>query len=95
MAELGERDRLDEGVLHAYVIRAVARRSLLALLGHAAVGRVDRAEGWIDWSAPAFTVESAHPRVHAAVDGEPAVLEAPLRFEIRPRALRVLVPPPA
>jgi diacylglycerol kinase family enzyme len=92
MADLGERARLDEGLLHAYVIRAVARRSLLALLAHAAVGGLERAEGWIEWSAPAFAVESSRPRVHAAVDGEPAVLEAPLRFEIRPRALRVLVP---
>jgi diacylglycerol kinase family enzyme len=95
MADLGERTRLDEGLLHAYVIRAVARRSLLALLAQAAVGRVDRAEGWSEWAAHSFSVESSHPRVHAAVDGEPAVLDAPLRFEIRPRALRVLLPPPA
>lgn len=93
LADLGERARLDEGLLHAYVIRAVARRSLLALLAQAAAGGLERAEGWVEWSARSFSVESARPRVHAAVDGEPAVLGAPLRFEIRPRALRVLVAP--
>jgi diacylglycerol kinase family enzyme len=38
-------------------------------------------------------VESARARIHAAIDGEPVVLEPPLEFEVRPRALRVLVPP--
>lgn len=95
MADLGERARLDEGLLHAYVIRAVARRSLLALLARVAVGDLERAEGWTEWSAPTFSVDSSRPRIHAAVDGEPAVLDSPLRFEIRPRALRVLLPPAA
>lgn len=32
-------------------------------------------------------------RMRAAVDGEPEELETPLRFEIEPGALRVLLPP--
>lgn len=92
MADLGERSRLDEGLLYVYVIRAVARRTLLALLARAAVGRLERAEGWIEWSGEGLAVESARPQIHAAVDGEPVVLDSPLRFEIRPRALRVLLP---
>lgn len=93
LADLGERERLDEGLLHTYVIRAVARRALVGLLARAAVGQLDRATGWTEWSGESLTVESARTRIHAAVDGEPVVLDSPLRFEIRPRALRVLVPP--
>jgi diacylglycerol kinase family enzyme len=93
MAELGERARLDEGLLHVYVIEAVGRWALLALLGKAAVGSIERARGWVEAAASGLRVEPPRPRVHAAVDGEPAVLESPLEFEIRPRALRVLVPP--
>lgn len=88
-ADLGERPRLDEGVLHAYVIGAVGRGALLSLLAKAAVGNVQKAHGWVERSAPRLEVEAAHPRVHAAVDGEPIVLESPLTFEIQPRALRV------
>jgi hypothetical protein len=40
-----------------------------------------------------MTVDLPHHRIHAAIDREPAVLEAPLEFEVRPSALRVLVPP--
>jgi diacylglycerol kinase family enzyme len=93
LAELGERTRLDEGLLHLYVIEAVGRRVLLALLGRAVAGSLERAHGWTATAAPRLSVETPRPRIHAAIDGEPVILESPLEFEIRPRALRVLVPP--
>jgi diacylglycerol kinase family enzyme len=92
-AELGQRPRLDEGLLHAYMIRAVGRRALLALLAKAAVGNVQEAHGWVEHAAPRLRFEATHPRLHAAVDGEPVVLEPPLAFEIKARALRVRTPP--
>lgn len=92
-AELGDRPRLDEGVLGAYVIEDVGRGALLALLAKAAVGNVQAAHGWVEHAAPRLAVEAAHPRLHAAVDGEAVVLEPPLVFEIKPRALRVRTPP--
>jgi diacylglycerol kinase family enzyme len=92
MADLGERTRLDEGALHAYVIQAVDRRTLIAMLARAVAGRVEEAEGWVEWASSGFTVETGRPHLHAAIDGEPVVLESPLEFEIKPRALRVLVP---
>ena len=94
MADLGGRNRLDEGLLYLYVIEAVGRRTLLALLGRAVVGRLERAAGWAQWAAPRLRVEPPRARVHAAIDGEPVVLESPLEFEVRPEALRVRVPPP-
>ncbi|HEX2044133.1 MAG TPA: diacylglycerol kinase family protein [Gaiellaceae bacterium] len=94
MAELGERSRLDEGLLHAYVIEAVGRRALLAMLALAVAGRAEKAEGWVEWESGGFRVEARRPRVRAALDGEPVILEPPLDFEIRPRELRVLVPAP-
>ena len=72
--DVGERIRLDEGVLHLYTL-----------------------EGWLpsawnDRKGEMFTVETQAAKVDAAIDGEPVELESPLRFEIRPRALRVLLP---
>jgi diacylglycerol kinase family enzyme len=93
MADLGGRERLDEGLLHAYVIETVSRRALLRLLFKAATGGLGEAKGLIERAAPRLTVDLPHRRIHAAIDGEPAVLEAPLEFEVKPRALRVLVPP--
>lgn len=93
LAELGRRERLDEGLLHVYVVEAVGRRALLTLLAQTARGASEEAEGLVEWASPRFEVRSHRPRLHAAVDGEPVVLEPPLEFEIRPRALRALVPP--
>ena len=90
---LGERTRLDEGLLHAYVIEAVGRRALLALLGRGVTGSVEEAKGWSEWESERFTLGAPRDHLHAAVDGEAVVLPAPLELEIRPRALRVLVPP--
>jgi diacylglycerol kinase family enzyme len=94
LGELGTRAGLDEGRLHAYVVEAGTRRTLLALLARAAAGRLAEATtGFAEYVAGSFTVEARHARLHAAVDGEPVVLHAPFEFEVRPRALRLLVPP--
>jgi diacylglycerol kinase family enzyme len=71
---IGERERLDEGMLHFYAPRGLFRSS------------------WKEQSGVRFTVDSAVDRRHAAVDGEPEVLETPIEFEIDPGALRVLLP---
>jgi len=92
MADLGRRERLDEGKLHAYVIEAVSRWALLGLLARAVGGSLDRAEGWSEWTAQGFRLEASRDHLHAAIDGEPVILPAPLDFEVRPGALRVLVP---
>jgi len=91
ISDLGGRSRLDEGRLHAYVVEAVGRFRLAVLLGRALAGRVGEVRGYSDHSAETLQVDARRPRVHVAVDGEPAVLPAPLDFRIRPRALRVLV----
>ena len=95
MDELGRRESLDEGELHAYVIEAVSRRALLGLLARAVAGSLDRAEGWSEWTAEGARLEASRDHLHAAIDGEPIILPAPLDFEVRPRALRVLLPPRA
>ena len=89
----GQRERLDEGCLHAYVVKAGGRGTILGLLWRAVFDRIEQAPNWAEHAAPAFTVESKHARLHAAIDGEPVLLERPLDFEVRPRALRLLVPP--
>ncbi len=56
------------------------------------------AHGWLPGSwdeqcGETFTVDARAGRLQAAIDGEPEELETPLRFEIEPAALRVLLPP--
>jgi diacylglycerol kinase family enzyme len=48
---------------------------------------------WEERTGGHFVVDASAGRMRAAVDGEPEELETPLKFEIDPLALRVLVPP--
>jgi diacylglycerol kinase family enzyme len=46
-------------------------------------------------TAQSIIVETRRKRLHVSMDGEVTVLDAPLEYRIRPRALRVFVPEPA
>jgi diacylglycerol kinase family enzyme len=74
LLSLGERERLDEGLLHLYIPHGFRR--------------ID----WEERSCTELEIGSPLPRVRAAIDGEPAELETPLRFRIEPGALRLLLP---
>jgi diacylglycerol kinase family enzyme len=75
----GTRPRIDDGLLGITVASAPT----------GAPSRL--AQGpWREWSAPQFEVDSNQP-VAAGVDGEAMTFEPPLRFRIRPGALRVRV----
>jgi hypothetical protein len=75
----GTRPRIDDGMLGITVASAPADGS---------PRRGQRP--WREWSAPEFEVDSDAP-VPAGIDGEAATLDAPLRFRIRPAALRVRI----
>jgi diacylglycerol kinase family enzyme len=49
--------------------------------------------GWEERSGTRFVLDAPRHHTRAAIDGEPALLETPVEFEIDPLALRVLVPP--
>jgi diacylglycerol kinase family enzyme len=92
ISDLGQRTRLDEGCLHAYVVEAVGTWRLVGLFARALTGRIGPTEGWVEWTSQRLEVAAKRNRVHVAIDGEPDVLTPPLEFEIRPGALRVLLP---
>jgi diacylglycerol kinase family enzyme len=79
----GTRPRLDAGVLGVTV---------LAPVGAGKNGATRRRLGMQQWTGASFVVDSDGP-VAAGIDGEAVMLEPPLRFRIRPRALRVRIAP--
>jgi diacylglycerol kinase family enzyme len=87
----GTRERLDLGVLGIVAVQvgdaADARHFMMLEL----TGQVQRFEGWQEWTAREFTVESGAP-MEIGIDGEAMALESPLRFRAQPGALRVWLP---
>ena len=76
----GTRPRIDDGLLGITVVGDPRRR----------VGRRPLQRPWREWAASEFAVAAERP-VPAGIDGEAALLDPPLRFRIRPAALRVRI----
>jgi len=88
----GERNRLDEGVLAIYVLRSSNPWNLVMLAMRAMTGRIVRGRDVDQLHASSLVVESHHAQAKVARDGEVDTLDTPLRYRIRPRALRVIAP---
>jgi diacylglycerol kinase family enzyme len=88
----GGRPRLDTGRLGILAIEIAGAADAAALVSLEALGRVQRFEGWNEWSAEELAVDTDGP-VSAGVDGEAVVLDPPLVFTTEPHALRVRLSP--
>ncbi|MGJ7918392.1 diacylglycerol/lipid kinase family protein [Massilia sp. LXY-6] len=89
---IGERERLDDGVLSLYVAQHPTRLGLLRFAVDALFGKLGSERDFDVLEAPGFQIETHHARLHVATDGEVTMMNSPLRYRVRPGALTVLVP---
>ncbi|MEO5622104.1 MAG: diacylglycerol kinase family protein [Dokdonella sp.] len=92
---VGERERLDGGQLGLYLPHRDGRQGLFMLGLRALCGRLREAHDFDALFATEIDIETHHQHLPVAIDGEVVLLEAPLRYRIIPRALRVITAPPA
>ncbi|PWI19939.1 diacylglycerol kinase [Streptomyces sp. Act143] len=86
IAGLGRRSRLDGGELGAVGVEVANAVQAVGLL------RGRRAAGLTRATATQVVVGADRPEIPVGVDGEALTMRVPVRCEVRPRALRVLVP---
>lgn len=91
----GSRPSLHEGRLAVYLMNASHRRGLLRLALAVVLRGPDAVPELETLSVAELTVETRRRHTQVALDGEVAVLVAPLHYRIRPAALHVFVPAPA
>ena len=89
---LGQRHRLDTGILQISVIDASPLDELERLIAGTLLGAIEFRPALRYWTSERLETGVLGEVVHAGVDDEPVALEAPLRFSVDPRALRVIVP---
>ncbi len=89
---LGKRDSLSEHQLSLYVAPRAGRMGAMSIPFRALLGRLARYEQFETLSADQLTITLNQRRVPAGIDGEVRDLESPLRFVVKPDALRVTVP---
>jgi diacylglycerol kinase family enzyme len=92
---IGVRDTLSSGVLSVYVTQRRSRWALFGLGLRALFGQLRQAKDFEALTAEALTIESRHPYMHVATDGEVALMQTPLHYRVHPLALRVVAPKPA
>jgi diacylglycerol kinase family enzyme len=96
LLRMGRRSHLDRGELFLYVASARSRLGFLALAVRALFGRLDPEKDFVSAGLPCVEVATYWRRsLRVALDGEVMRLSMPLRYRVRPRALRVLAPPAA
>ena len=91
--KIGGRKNLTDGHLCLYTTRAISRFGLVRLAVRALFGRVRQAREFDAVCAKEIWIETRRrKRLRVANDGEVMIMNAPLHYRIRPRALRVIVP---
>ena len=91
---IGGRARLDRGELCLYFSHRMRRLGLVGLALRALVRRVESAEQFVAMRATEFSIETKRSSIHVATDGEVMMMRPPLRYRVRPGALKVIVPAP-
>lgn len=89
---IGARQTLDRGRLSLYVAQRPGRLGLLRFAWRALCGRLAQEKDFDMLTAQNLHIETRHQRIPVATDGEVTVMATPLRYRIRPGALRVIVP---
>ena len=89
---IGARPSLQQGELALYVGRRRGRLALVQLALRALTHRLRQDEDFEMLTGPAFVISTSNGHLRVATDGEVAMMETPLHYRIRPRALRVCVP---
>jgi len=90
---LGRRERLDEGELCVYAIRARSRAHLFWAGIRGVFGKLDQQRDFVTAYVDALEIAADRPLLNVSADGEAYVMETPLRYRIRPKALKLIVPP--
>lgn len=89
---VGARTDLDRGELCCYVATATTRLGFVRMALNAALRGATSTPHLESACAPEVTIDVHGHRVLVAVDGEVDTLRSPLRYRVRPGALRVRVP---
>lgn len=89
------RSSLDAGVLTLYVLKHLTLGDALRLSAEMLAGRWQQDEALDIASVRSVSIRSRRASVSAMIDGEVEMLQTPLNFRIRPKALTVLAPAPA
>ena len=90
--QIFKRATVDAGKLSLYVAHRLTPWRAIRLAFAMSVGKWRHAEGLERFEATRFAIRSRRSSMRVMSDGEVALIPPPLRYRVRPRSLRILVP---
>lgn len=90
---LGTRASLQDGLLSVYLTRNTGRLGLIALALRGLAGRLRQDRDFRSFALPEVEIRTGRRALRVSLDGEVVRMTSPIRYTIRPRALRVLTAP--
>jgi diacylglycerol kinase family enzyme len=94
LLSLGTRTSLQGGELSIYLSRNGGRMGLLRLAFRALLGRLEQDRDFHSYGLSEVEIRTRLRSPRVSLDGEVLRMASPIRYRSRPRALRVLAPPP-
>jgi diacylglycerol kinase family enzyme len=92
LGQFFSRHSLDGGTLTLYVLRHLTARDFIRLTTGMLLGRWHNDEALSMESVQGVTIDVRKSQIKVMFDGEVETLQTPLKFDIRPQALSVIVP---
>jgi diacylglycerol kinase family enzyme len=92
LLSLGTRTSLQGGELSVYLTQHLGRMGLLQLAFRVLLGRLDQDRDFHSFMLPGVEIRTRRRSLRVSLDGEVVRMTSPIRYVIRPRALRVLAP---
>jgi diacylglycerol kinase family enzyme len=90
---VGQRERIDRGLLHVCLAPDISRAGAATLVAASLFGHLGRLKQLESILSTTLTVDAPHSRLWLSLDGEIVTLDVPLAFSVRRAALQVLAPP--
>lgn len=89
---IGERDSMSDGLLSVYALAPKSAGQLIAFVLRAMLGHADLNADFAAFAEAKTVIVEGHGSARIAYDGEVERATLPLKFEIMPAALQVIVP---
>lgn len=87
---IGERKKLNEGILSVYAVSSAKRRDFLKTLGSILLGKHPSRQHLKLWKTESITITTKRQRIRVSRDGEHELLATPLEYRIISKGLNVL-----
>ncbi len=89
---IGSRENITSGLLSVYIIKHAGKINLVSLILWAILGKLRDHDKFDEYSTRSVVLKTRKRFLRVALDGEIISMASPLHYEIKPKALKIIIP---